>query len=107
MNMEKKLIETECKLREQQSELGVTLIWGTCVICILVGLLPIMSGGFFNNAAPEGTTAQIVLSDNYAKLIIVLGIVFAIGLTAGIILIKSSVKNVAKSYFENAYSEDE
>lgn len=104
---ENKLIDTECQLRKQQGEFGVTLIWGTCIICILVGLLPICSGAIFNNAAPEGTAAQIVLSQSYQHLIIFMSVPFIVGLTAGIVLIKSSVKHIAKSYFEAPVEDDE
>ena len=99
MDIEEKLIKTECELRSQQGKIGITVIWGTCILCILVGILPLISGGMFNESAPNGTTANIVLSDNYSKLIISLSIPFIIGLTAGIILIKSSIKHIAKSYF--------
>lgn len=97
--MEEKLIDTEIKLRTQQAELGVNLIWATCIICILVGFLPIASGAWFNNEAPEGTSAQIVLSETYYRLVLCLSFPFVIGLTAGIILVKSSVKHTAKSFF--------
>ncbi len=39
MDSEDRLIDAECRLREQQGNLGVTLIWATCIVCILVGLL--------------------------------------------------------------------
>lgn len=98
--MEEKLLTTECDLRNKQSSIGESLIWATCIICIITGLLPLASGGMFNNSAPEGATSQIILSENYTRLIAFLSIPFITGLTAGIILIKSSVKHTAKSYFE-------
>ena len=107
MDSEDRLIDAECRLREQQGNLGVSLIWGTCIVCILVGLLPIVSGGMFNEQAPNGTSAQIVLSETYLKLIISMSIPFIIGLTAGIILIKSSVKHIAKSYFDAPVDDSE
>ena len=98
--MEEKLINTEFELRKQQASLGENLIWSTCIICIILGLLPIVSGGMFNNSAPEGTTAKIILSESYAKHIIFLTVPFIIGLAAGIVLIKSSVKHIAKSFLK-------
>lgn len=99
MDIEEKLITTECELRSQQGKLGENIIWGTCIVCILVGLLPLFSGALFNDKAPDGTAANIVLSENYARLIGILSIPFIIGLTSGIILIKSSIKHIANSYF--------
>lgn len=103
---EDKLINTECELRKRQSEIGNALIYGSCIVCILVGILPIASAGL-NEDTPPGTTAQIVLSDSYLQLIVYMSIPFLIGLTAGIILLKSSVKHVAKSYFEEPVDDDE
>lgn len=99
MNIEEKLITTECELRSQQGKLGETIIWGTCIVCILVGLLPLFSGALINEEAPNGTAANIVLSENYVRLIGILSIPFIIGLTSGIILIKSSIKHIGNSYF--------
>ena len=99
MNIEEKLITTECELRSQQGKLGEGIIWGTCIVCILVGILPIFSGALVNSEAPDGPAAKIVLSENYARLISILSIPFIIGLTSGIILIKSSIKHIANSYF--------
>lgn len=107
MNVEEKIVTTECTLREKQAKLGESLIWSTCIVCIGVGLLVLASGGMFNNQAPDGTTSQIILSDQFIHLIITLSIPFFIGLTAGIILIKSSIKSVAKSYFEAPVANDD
>lgn len=104
MDCEDRLIDAECRLRERQSNLGVSLIQGTCIVCILIGILPIVSGGMFNGQA---TCAQIVLSEPYLKLIISMSIPFIIGLTAGIILIKSSVKHIAKSYLDAPVDDSE
>lgn len=97
-NFLEELIEAEVFLKKRQSELGYTVITVTCVVCVGLGLLVIMSGGMFNEHAPEGTTAQIILSEQFAKLIAILSVPFTVGMTAGIILVKSSVKNVTRSY---------
>lgn len=97
--MEDKLINTECELRCKQASIGERIIWGTCIFCGILALFPVIIGGLFNYSAPDGTTAQIILSDNFTRLIIFLCIPLVIGLTAGIILVKTSVKSVAQSYF--------
>lgn len=99
MDIEEKLITTECELRSKQAKLGESLIWCTSIVCVLVGILPLFSGALINSS-PEGTAANIILSENYSRLIIFLSVPFIIGITAGIILIKSSIKHLAKSYFD-------
>lgn len=97
-NFLEELITTEVSLKNQQLKLGRVVITYTTVVCLGVVLLAILSGGLFNHNAPNGATAQIILSEQFAKLIVILTIPFTIGLTAGIILIKASVKHIAKSY---------
>lgn len=65
------------------------------------------SEGMFSEAAPQGTTVKLLLSEQFARLVMVLAAIMAVALAAGIILMKSSVKHIAKSYFENAKMEPE
>ena len=88
------LINTECELRKSQSTLGSTLITATGVGVILIGAIPLLSTMLDENVK----WANIVMSESYIRLIVILSIPLLIGLTAGIILIKSSVKKIAESY---------
>lgn len=92
------LVSTEVFLKKQQVELGRLVIICTIAVCFGIALLAIISGGLFYENAPAGSTARIILSEQFAKLIVMLSIPFIIGLTAGIILIKTSVKHIIKSY---------
>lgn len=99
MNITEEIVHTETYLRRRQSTLGYSVITGTIIVCLSIVLFVLFSGGIFNEQAPEGTTVQLILSEQFLKLIVILSIPFIIGLTAGIILIKASVKHIAGSYF--------
>lgn len=88
------LINTECELRTSQSNLGSLLITATVVGVILIGAMPLISTMNDENVK----WANIIMSESYIRLIVILSIPLLIGLTAGIILIKSSVKKIAESY---------
>ncbi len=88
------LISTEVELRRKQGEFGQSLIVGTITTVIIVGALPFLTTLEDNNIK----WANIVVSESYIRLIVILSIPLLIGLTAGIILIKSSVKKIAESY---------
>lgn len=107
MEIEEKLVTTECEFRSKQSKLGENIIWGSCIIFILLCVLPLFSGGMLNEETPKGTMANIILSENYSRLILFLSVPFIAGMTAGIILIKSSVKHIAKSYFASQVEDTE
>ncbi len=88
------LIKTECELRTSQSNLGGTLITATVVGVILIGAMPLISTMNDENVK----WANIIMSESYIRLIVILSIPLLIGLTAGIILIKSSVNKTVASY---------
>lgn len=90
------LINTELELRKAQGSIGAKLIVYTVLAVIIIGALPLIST-FFDENAKLTTT---IMSESYIQLIVILSIPLIIGLTAGIILIKSSVKNFANSYFK-------
>lgn len=90
------LINTELELRKKQGYLGHSLIVGTIISVIAIGALPLLS------TFPDENTkwVSIIMSESYMHLIVILCIPLIIGLTAGIILIKSSVKKIAESYYK-------
>lgn len=90
------LINTELELRKNQGKLGNSLIVGTITVVIIIGALPLISTLPDNNLR----WVDIIMSESYMRLIIILLIPLIVGLTAGIILIKSSVKNIAESYYK-------
>lgn len=92
----KELINTELELRKNQGRLGYSLIVGTITTVIIIGLIPLIS----TLPAHNIKWIEIILSERYMRLIVVLLMPLIIGLTAGIILIKSSVKNIAESYYK-------
>lgn len=88
------LINTELELRKKQGNLGNSLIGGTITSVIIIGALPLLS------TLPDDNIKwiTIIMSESYIRLIVILCIPLIIGLIAGIILIKSSVKSIAESY---------
>lgn len=90
------LIDTELALRKKQGELGYTIIIITFIAIIIIGALPLLSSLEDKNTS----WSAIIMSDRYINLIVILCIPLFIGLTAGIILIKSSVKNIAQSFYK-------
>lgn len=107
MDYNEKLIDTEISLRKYQSDLGFRIIVITGIGCMAVIFITLASGGMFSEKAPAGATAKLLLSEQFARLVMVLATIMAVALAAGIILMKSSVKHIAKSYFENAKMEPE
>lgn len=99
MNITEELVSTETNLRRLQSKCGYSIIIGTAVVCLGIVLLVLFSGSVFNDQAPAGATAQIILSQQFVKLIVVLSIPILISLIGGIILIKASVKTITGSYW--------
>lgn len=90
------LINTELELRRNQGKLGYSLIVGSITTVIIIGTLPFLTT--FSDVNIKWV--NIIMSEDYIRLIVTLCIPLIIGLITGIILIKSSVKNFANSYFK-------
>lgn len=90
------LINTELELRKAEGRIGAKLIVGTITAVIIIGGLPLAYTLLDKNAELTNT----LTSDSYLRLIVILSIPLIICLTAGIILIKSSVRKIAESYYK-------
>lgn len=86
------LFKQEIELRKKQGELGYNFIIWTIMAVIIIGALPLVTT--LNDE--ETKWIDIIMSERYIRLIVILCIPLTVGLTAGIILIKSSIKHIIK-----------
>lgn len=94
--MQKKLIDSECQLRQDQSVFGKMLFSFSSLVFLAILILPFIFTIYDNDVK----WIDILLSDNYLKLILISFIPYMICLIVSIILMKSSVKKIAESATE-------
>jgi hypothetical protein len=90
------LLQCEKNLRTTQSNIG----WGVinCAAVVFVGIIGLaVTGPLFSEQ--KGAVSAFLVSDAFLRLLFCLLIGLVICLTAGIILIKSSLKHTIKSFY--------